>query len=79
VSDTTHSGDKSVTPRFTDDARTARLARETDGDPLGAAVFLTDDDLRKLGVDLVDADRVAYVVADGDLALDAEGSTNSES
>lgn len=78
MSDTTRSGDKSVIPRSTDDARTARLNRKTDGDPLGAAVFLTEDDLQQLGVDLVDADRVAYTVADGDLTLSAEVSTNTE-
>lgn len=64
------SGGKAVAP---DDGRTARLARDSDGDALGSALFLDADDLRALGLD-TDAtdDRVSYAVADGALVLDAD-------
>ncbi|EMA44279.1 hypothetical protein [Halococcus saccharolyticus] len=66
MTDTTHSEDKSVTPR------SARLARDAQGEPLGSAVFLDEDDLQALGIDprATDADRVAYAVEDGVLWLD---------
>jgi len=66
------SGGKAVTPD-TDDGRTARLARDADGEALGTAVFLDADDLRRAGVDLADADRVRYAVENGHLVLDADG------
>ena len=61
------------------DGRWARLARDAEGEPLGVAVFLADDDLQQLGIDLAHADWVAYAVVDGDLALYGEASTSSES
>jgi hypothetical protein len=81
VTGSSPSGAKSVAPG--DDAgsdgprdgRTARLARDADGDPLGSAVFLDAADLRALGVhpDATDADRVSYAVENGHLVLDADG------
>lgn len=67
------SGGKAVTPDAGTDGRTARLARDSDGDPLGSAVFLDPDDLRRAGVDLTDADRVSYAVENGHLVLDGDG------
>ena len=70
------SGDKAVVPDDTgSDGRTARLARDADGDPLGTAVFLDSDDLRALlgtDPDEFDAARVVYRVEDGALVLDSD-------
>ena len=60
------SGNKSVSPR------SARLARDADGDPLGSAVFLDADDLHALVDGLDGADRVAYRVEGGTLRVDAD-------
>jgi hypothetical protein len=79
VSESCSPGDKSVTPDDDTgsdgprDGRTAQLARDADGDALGSAVFFDADDLRALGVDLADADRVRYAVENGHLVLDADG------
>ena len=69
------SGGKAVTPD-TDDGRTARLARDADGEALGTAVFLDADDLRALlgtDPDEFDAARVSYAVENGHLVLNADG------
>lgn len=63
VTDSKQRGGKSVT------LRSARLARNSDGKPLGCGIFLADDDLRALDVDLTDADRVAYRVEGGELRV----------
>jgi hypothetical protein len=67
VTDGCGAGGKSVSPG------SARLARDADGDPLGAAVFLDAADLRALGVDLADADRVVVAVEGGALRVDVTG------
>ena len=69
VTGSKQSGNKSVSPR------SARLARDADGDPLGSAVFFDAADLRALGVhpDATDADRVVFAVENGHLVLDADG------
>ena len=51
------------------DSREARVARDGDGDPIGAAVFLTADELADLGVDPVRADAVNVSVEDGEVRL----------
>lgn len=53
-------------------SRTARLARDGDGDPIGAAVFLTADELADLGVDTDTTDTVNVAVEDGEVCLTAE-------
>ena len=81
MSESCSPGDKSVTPDDDTgsdgprDGRTAQLARDADGDPLGSAVFLDAADLRALGVhpDATDADRVVFAVENGHLVLDADG------
>lgn len=69
MSDACGAGDKSVT------LRSARLARNTDGEPLGCGVFLDADDLAELGVDpdATDANRVAYHVEDGEFRVGVSG------
>jgi len=58
-----------------EDSRTARLARDGDGDPIGAAVFLTADELAELGVDTSTTDAVDITVEDGEVSLSAEEGT----
>lgn len=60
------------TPRRTRQSgtREARISRGPDGDPIGAAVFLTAADLAALGVDPDTADAVAVSVEDGEVRLD---------
>lgn len=47
--------------------REARVNRAGDGQVLGVPLFLSARELRDLGVDLEDTDRVVYTVEDGDL------------
>lgn len=71
MTDACGAGDKTIT------SRTARLARDADGDPLGCAMFLDPDDLRALVDDLDSADRVAFTVENGRLVLDVDGDGGS--
>ena len=58
-----------------EDSRTARLARNGDGDPIGAAVFLTADELADLGVEPERTDAVNVSVEDGEVRLQPTEST----
>ena len=58
-----------------EDSRTARLARNGDGDPIGAAVFLTADELTDLGVEPERTDAVNVSVEDGEVRLRPTEST----
>lgn len=49
--------------------REARVSRDGDGDPIGAAVFLTAADLAALGVDLETTEAVKVSVEDGEVRL----------
>jgi hypothetical protein len=51
------------------ETREARISRDGNGDPIGAAVFLTADDIAALGVDPHTADAVTVSVADGEVRL----------
>jgi hypothetical protein len=51
--------------------RTACLGERPDGTPAGATVFLTPDQLRRLGVDPA-GDAMCYRVKDGDLLVTDE-------
>lgn len=51
--------------------RTAKLSRDSDGEALGAAVFLTGEDLADLGVDVDTTERVLFQVEDGELHVSA--------
>lgn len=53
-------------------SRTARLARDSDGDPIGAAVFFTAEELADIGVDTDNTDTVRIVIEDGSIRLSAE-------
>lgn len=50
-------------------AREACVSRGPEGDPIGAAVFLTADDLREIGIDPTTADAVTVSVEDGEVRL----------
>ncbi|WP_299237212.1 hypothetical protein [Natronomonas sp.] len=52
-----------------DGTREARVSHDGDGDPIGAAVFLTPEDLAALGVDTEAVNRVQYTVINGRLHL----------
>lgn len=49
---------------------TATLNRDSDGGPLGAMVYLTEEDLRALGVDVDTVDQVSYQVEGGRLDIE---------
>ena len=49
--------------------RKAKVNRGGDGQPLGIPLFITASELRSLGIDPEDTDRVAYTVEDGELLL----------
>lgn len=49
--------------------RTARVNRGGDGEPIGAAVFLSADDLADLGIDPHSVDRVGFGIENGRLRL----------
>ena len=55
--------------RETEGSRRARVNRASDGHPLGLALFITARELRDLGIDPEDVDRVAYSVEDGEIRL----------
>jgi len=59
-----------------DATREARLHRDGNGDPNGAAVWLNADELAALGVDVDTADAVAYRVEDGDLHIAPVGGSD---
>lgn len=52
--------------------RSARINR-ANGNPLGASLFLSDDELRELGIDPDGAQQVRYQVEDGELVLNGGG------
>jgi len=69
--------DPENSPPSSDGPRRAKMNRRPDGSALGAAVFLTGDDLEALGIDPDATDAVEVRVTDGDLELTpahAEGS-----
>jgi hypothetical protein len=47
--------------------REVRVSRGPEGDPIGAAVFLTADELRSLGVEPARTDAVNVSVEDGEV------------
>lgn len=53
-------------------ARSARVNRDTDGESLGATVFVDAEQLAELGID-PDAAEVEYQVVDGRLTLSDTG------
>lgn len=53
--------------------RTARIARDGSAEPLGAAVWLTADELAAIGIDVDNTDAVEVHVLDGDLQLVPRG------
>lgn len=59
-----------VVEKSSPSGREARLTRDRDGEPAGAAVWLNADDLDALGIDIETADAVAYRVDNGDFRVD---------
>ena len=53
----------------TSSVREARINRDTTGQPVGAMLFLTGAELRRLGAD-IDRDWVSFWVVDGSLRLE---------
>ena len=49
--------------------RSARVNRTSDGDPIGASIFLTAQDLEALGVNAVRLDEFTYLIQEGELQL----------
>lgn len=49
--------------------REARVSRDPEGDPIGAALFFTADELRSLGVEPETTDAVNVSVEDGEVRL----------
>lgn len=52
-----------------DGSRQASVARDQNGDPIGAAIWLNADELAALGIDPGRTDAVDIQVTDGDLEL----------
>ena len=50
-------------------ARTATLNRTTSGKPLGIAIFLTADDLKRMGLDLLTSSEIDYLPTEHGLQL----------
>lgn len=57
----------------------ARVNRDGDGNPLGAAMFLSGEELRELGIDPTDTDHIAYSITDGQLrVVGGDSTTNTD-
>ena len=56
--------------------REAKLTRDREGDPIGAAIWLNADELAALGVDIETVDSVPYRVSGGDLHIGTSGMSN---
>lgn len=52
------------------ESREAEITTGSDGEPLGACVYLTPTDLEALGIDLSTTGRFRYAVDDGQLSLE---------
>jgi len=59
--------------------REARLSHDGDGEPIGAAVFFTPEDLRDLGVDPTGTTTVVVSVENGRLCVRSGGVTDDDS
>lgn len=49
--------------------REAEIATDSNGEPLGACIYLTPTDLNSLDIDPSKTDRLSYVVEDGHLEV----------
>ena len=76
MTNTNTTGESNDTTNPADATREARLHRDGDGDPTGAAMWLNADELAALGVDVDAADAVMYRVDDGDLHVDTVGGSD---
>jgi len=68
----TPADERTDTPTNSTDGHEARVNRDGNGDPLGAAMFLSGEELQDLGIDPNETDRVAYAVRDGRLRVVGE-------
>lgn len=50
-------------------SREAEITTGSDGEPLGACIYLTQAELAGLGIDSTKTDRLSYVVEDGQLKV----------
>ena len=51
------------------EARAGRIARDSNGDPIGVALFFTSEELSDIGVNTAAADSVELHVENGDVRL----------
>jgi len=51
------------------DGRTARIAHDSDGEPIGAAMFFTPEELHDIGVNPTTAEAVELRIVDGEVQL----------
>lgn len=51
------------------DGRTARITRDGEGEPIGAALFFTPSELGEIGVNTVAADLIELRIEDGEVRL----------
>lgn len=58
-----------VTPMCDPDSREARVTMDGNGDPIGAAVFLTADELADIGINPERTDAVIVFVEDGEVRI----------
>jgi hypothetical protein len=56
--------------------REARLTRDGEGAPIGAAIWLNADELSSLGVDIETVDSVSYRICGDDLNIGGSGISN---
>lgn len=49
--------------------RRARLSRNTDGSPIGVALFVTAEELSMIGIDTATTEFVELRIADGELRI----------
>ena len=69
--DRTTSKGRRLNERSSNPGRSARVNRSSDGEPIGASIFLTADDLAELGIHPIRSEVVDYRVRDGELRIDA--------
>lgn len=51
--------------------REARISRDSDGSPIGVALFFTSDEIEELGVDPVSSEAITMWVHDGEIYIES--------
>ena len=57
----------SIAQNSTAEVRTCRLNTDSDGEALGVTVFLSPEQLREVGIDVEDTDKLSYGVENGQI------------